>query len=380
MTWRAGLAVGSSSRSPWGRRIAWVWMVAAGIGALVLLLLIVFPSLFGKDFNPDALVAFVLVAATLAYAILTYLLLSASERQVATLETQIEEERATRRSQEAQAALADEKSQALIEEERATRESREREAAEAREASKVLLDESRRARRDDHAPYVAVSITRSNRGTEQRKNDTWIEAEMPPHLMKDDFSDWRAWVFIEFTVHNDGPGSVVVDISPSFSPGELGWPVDDSTTGEERRTRTKLLPAGGQARIFWRMVAPAEFWWYRARKQVFPDARPSPLPRSVCLGTVIVSGLTRGWSRVASANTQASTTQSRDSVSPIGWSHRRARKARPHGADRNPSAGKRAVGNNGASPRGLSSSNLFRFPGIAQQIGSDLVCAADPVV
>ncbi len=268
------MAVGSSSRSPWGRRIAWVWMVAAGIGALVLLLLIVFPSLFGKDFNPDALVAFVLVAATLAYAILTYLLLSASERQVATLETQIEEERATRRSQEAQAALADEKSQALIEEERATRESREREAAEAREASKVLLDESRRARRDDHAPYVAVSITRSNRGTEQRKNDTWIEAEMPPHLMKDDFSDWRAWVFIEFTVHNDGPGSVVVDISPSFSPGELGWPVDDSTTGEERRTRTKLLPAGGQARIFWRMVAPAEFWWYRARKQVFPDAVP----------------------------------------------------------------------------------------------------------
>jgi hypothetical protein len=264
--------LGLVRRRVWsGKGVAVALIVLAAASSLVLVVLVLDPDTFGKDYNADPLIALVPVGSTLALSIMTYLMLRASENQVQTLKEQVEGERAALQFQQAEAERSAEQARTLLREERENRKFQEREAERSAAATKALFEESVKARRDDHAPSVTVRIGRGDVWCQQQQGDgTWRSIDMPD-LFPDQLERWKMTVHISFVVRNDGPGVAVLDLSPSFIWGELQVP--DDWGEHEQRVRQGVLTAGSEAVVTWRQVGPGRFW----RDQAERGWRPPPV-------------------------------------------------------------------------------------------------------
>jgi hypothetical protein len=230
------------TQSRGGRILVIGLLVVAGYSLVVAIVDAAFddPIIFGRSPNGDAFLTIAVATATFAYALLTYQILRANLAQ-------IEEQRSASRQQI---------------------EAIERQARTSAESAQALLAESIRTRRDDHAPAVTVSIADKSRRTDTPGTKEFPEPDFPKYLMREDFDKWTAWISIYFVIRNDGPGSAVLDISPSIPQGELTW-LGDATT-EEKRTNTKVLPPDTEVGVQWRYQAGAAFWWDQGRRGWLP--------------------------------------------------------------------------------------------------------------
>jgi hypothetical protein len=137
------------------KRTALVFIVVGLLGFVGVVVVIGWPNLL-DDNRKVALFTGAPIAAAVAVALLTFLLLQAGEKQIEALNRQVDEERANR---EVQVKALDQQ----VTEERANREFQEAEAAKAHEEAQQLLVESMKARRDDHAPAVTVKLEGARR-------------------------------------------------------------------------------------------------------------------------------------------------------------------------------------------------------------------------
>jgi hypothetical protein len=222
--------------------LAWFFIVVGAIGFAVLVVLFIAPDLLDPA-RRELLNNSVPIAAAVAVAALTYLMLKASEGQIGALDRQVAEERAGRQSQGA-------------------------EAKQARAMSQQLLVESIKARLDAHSPSVTVALEASRLVV----THDGAETPIPEHLRRSEFDGWQARLHLMFVVSNHGPGPAVVAHS-AVPHGELS--LYEGGGAEEGRTRTACLAPGMSIKIAWnyRMGLPA--WGDQTDRGWLPPPVPS---------------------------------------------------------------------------------------------------------
>jgi hypothetical protein len=203
------------------KRIALFFILVGVVSFVAMAAVVVQPDLLDED-RRVALVAGAPVAAAVAVAVLTLLLLQAGERQIEALNRQVEEERANREFQV-------EALNRQIAEERANREFQENEAAKSHEESQRLLVESMKARRDDHAPAATVKLETSRLIALRQGGDEHVK--FPDHILQVDYRDWRGRVHLRFVVTNHGPGPAVAYFPPPYHTAISAF----TTVGEWRK-------------------------------------------------------------------------------------------------------------------------------------------------